>query len=334
MRTPTQGAIVDVHHHMFPPSLLGALAAADIDRLAGELVPAAWSPEQSIAMMDRYGIDLALLSAPVPLQLLGADDAPRLAREINEFAHGCETLWPHRFGFFASLPLPDVGAAVAEARYALDRLGAAGVTLLANAEGLYPGDRRLERLHAELDAQGAVCFVHPAVAAEPPSNAQSLQPSPLEFPFETTRAIASVVTSDVLDRFPRIRFVFPHCGGCVSSVADRMIDRGPIVETFRNGRPSISELEALLESAQERGLGRLRALHYDIALSSGSHALSALTEIVPPAQLLLGTDYPMAQEIGIHLALRTLIEFDDFTPSHRAAVRSANAFRLLDGRAA
>ena len=333
MGTIANGAMVDVHHHMFPPSLLHALHAVGIDQLAGEALPTEWSPEQSLAAMGRYGIDFALLSAPVSPLLPGAAGTPKLAREINEFAHGCKTLWPHRFGFFASLPLPDVEAAIVEARYALDRLGAAGVTFLSNVDGIYPGDRRLARLYAELDARGAVCFVHPAVGFAPTSATEAVQPSLLEFPFETTRAVASLVISDVLERFPRVKFVFPHCGGCVPSVVERLVDRRPIVDAFQTRRPSLTEIETLLDSAQRQSLERVRALSFDIALSTGSYALSALTEIVPPRQLLLGTDFPMAHEIGIHLTLRALIRFEGFTPSHRAAIRSANAFRLLGERA-
>jgi hypothetical protein len=50
--------------------------------------------------------------------------------------------WPDRFGFFATLPLPDVDAAVVEASRVLDDLGADGVAVLTN-HGASTADQHL-----------------------------------------------------------------------------------------------------------------------------------------------------------------------------------------------
>ena len=86
-----------------------------------------------------------------------------MASDINRFAAECTRHWPSRFGYFASLPLPDVSAAIAEAISALGQHGAAGVTMLSNHAGLYQGDPQLDPLYEELDKRRAVAFIHPAV---------------------------------------------------------------------------------------------------------------------------------------------------------------------------
>jgi hypothetical protein len=59
------------------------------------------------------------------------------------------------------------------------------------------------------------------------------------------------------------------------------------------------------------------------------HALSGITRLVPIDRLLLGTDYPMAHEIGLHVTLTGLARFPGFTAADRAAISSSNGARLF-----
>jgi predicted TIM-barrel fold metal-dependent hydrolase len=333
--------MIDVHHHMFPPALTAALSEAGIERIGGEPVAEAWAPERSLELMDRYGIGAAVMSVPVPLPFPDTIRSKGLARELNEFGCDVARRFLGRFGFFATLPLPDVEAAVDELRFAFDELGADGVGLLTNHAGIYPGDLRLDPLYAELDARAAVVLVHPTLPSRPVPLAEhdgspvpGIQPSLLEFPFDTTRAVASLVVSNALERFPRVRHVFTHSGGCVSSVAGRLIDRRPLVAAYatmaqEGALPSLERIEQLLEDAQRDAADELATLHYDIALSSDENALRGITRLVPIDRLLLGTDYPMAQEIGLHVTLTGLARFPGFTAADRAAISSSNAARLF-----
>src|SRR5271170_5248619 len=82
----------------------------------------------------------------------GADAVARSwARKVNEFAAELVKDHPDRFGFFATLTLPDVEGAIAEAEYAFDVLGADGVILLANAHGTYLGDATFDPLFDALN---------------------------------------------------------------------------------------------------------------------------------------------------------------------------------------
>jgi len=58
---------------------------------------------------------------------------------------------PTRFGAFATLPLPDVDAALEELKRALDTLKLDGVVLLSNYDGYYLGDLRFDILLSELN---------------------------------------------------------------------------------------------------------------------------------------------------------------------------------------
>jgi 6-methylsalicylate decarboxylase len=331
------GGRIDVHHHMFPPVLVDALQGSGVTRLGGEPLVTTWTPGQSLDFMDRFGIATAMLSVPTALPA-GTVGRSRLAREINELGHHLTKRWPERFGLFAALPLPDVEAAVREASHALDVLGADGVGLLTNHEGIYQGDASLEPLYGELDRRGAVCLVHPAApwvggraAGSPLADVQT---SVLEFPFETTRAAANLVVAGTPERYPRIRFLLTHAGGCVSSLASRIVDRRPIVAAYssmlgRGETPSLTALEEMLAEAQRQSADLLAALHYDVALSTDRQPLAALTRLIPVRQLLLGTDYPVAREIGAELTLAGVRRFPGFTEADREALERTNATRIF-----
>ncbi len=129
--TTQQAFRVDVHHHLVPPEYVAALARIGVTGAGGEDFPT-WSPEQSLAMMDRQSIAAALLSLSAPGVFFGDHD---LARLTNEVAARAVSDFPGRLGFFATLPLPDVDDAALELDYAMDMLHADGVILLSNYAG-------------------------------------------------------------------------------------------------------------------------------------------------------------------------------------------------------
>ncbi|MFI5693850.1 amidohydrolase family protein [Kribbella sp. NPDC051586] len=333
---------VDVHHHMLPPHLLDVLADNEVTTIGGEPLPS-WKPSQSIDAMDKAGISRAYLSVPIPLHFLPSDRAVTLSDDINQFGADCVRQWPERFGFFASLPLPDVTAATAAAVRALDDLGASGVGMLTNHAGIYQGDPILDPLYDELDRRGAVVFVHPSVFTgdrfpQHPADGATVagvQPSQLEFGFDTTRAVANLIFHDVDRRFPRIRFLFTHSAACVPSVLHKLLDRKPMVASYQaylqehGTPPPVDELLAQLRTAEDDARRRVRSLYFDTALSTADAVLDALRTVVPTDHILLGTDFPFGQEIGLRYTLDGLSRYAGFTDAERERVLAGNAQKLL-----
>ena len=159
-------------------------------------------------------------------------DAAALARLCNDEAADLCTQFPGRFGFFATLPLPHVDAALAEVDRALDDLGADGICLLTNYGGHYLGDARLAPVLDHLNARGAVAFVHPS-DIEGGRPLAHLPAATLEFPFETTRAITNLLFSGQAAQLHDLRMIFSHAGGTIPFLADRIarLEDGHLIET-------------------------------------------------------------------------------------------------------
>ncbi|MCY1141628.1 amidohydrolase family protein [Actinoplanes sp. Pm04-4] len=278
---------IDVHHHVVPPHYAAWLNDKGI-RPGGVAVPD-WSPKAALNLMDDTRVRAAILSVSTPGVWLGdAIEAERWAREVNEYGAQVAADHPGRFGFFATLTLPDVGTAIKTADHAFDHLDADGVVLLANNEGRYLGDPGFDPLLRYLNERRAVVFIHPGeLPAEPVPGIPAFT---ADFLLDTTRTAISLIMSGALDRYPGIRFILAHAGGFVPYIADR------ILLTMLRDESKLSQARMLLnrERAREKRIDLIRRFYFDVALSSTRAALPSLLAVADPTHILYGSDYPFA----------------------------------------
>lgn len=333
---------IDVHHHLLTPEYLEELARVGVVESGGVTFPH-WTPEDSLGVLDRAEIQTALLSLSTPGLCFGNAARERaVARALNEFAAESVTRWPKRFGFFATLPLPDVEAALAEMSYALDTLHADGIGLLSNYAGIYLGDARFDPIFAELDRRAAAVFIHPTIftGSEIPVARNAGSPVPtlpgfmLEFVFDTTRAVANLVLSGTLKKYPHVRIILSHAGGTVPFVAGKMVS-GALYTAFASristGQVTLprEQIEAIRQAFAEDILGQLRSLYYDTALSANIHAFSSLRQLVPASHILLGTDYPFAPEIESGSTAARLATLPGLSEQELRDIEGENALKLF-----
>jgi predicted TIM-barrel fold metal-dependent hydrolase len=271
---------IDVHAHYIPEVYRSALVAAGHDRPDGIPALPEWSEALALDAMDELDVRLAILSISSPGVHFGDPAAAvALARTVNEAGAHIVRAKPSRFGFFAALPLPEIDAAMTEARYALDRLGADGVCLFTNHDGMYLGDERLEPIYAEVAARKSVVFVHPTSAPQPTLGPDFAAPM-LEFIFETTRSITDLVLAGVLQRHPDLRVIVPHAGAALPVLAGRVDLFAPVLANVAD-RSAVPSMRAALKS-----------LHFDLAGAPVEEQLAALLAVADPARLHYGSDFP------------------------------------------
>jgi predicted TIM-barrel fold metal-dependent hydrolase len=308
--------LIDVHHHALPPLYLAALAELGVQSpVKGAFFPP-WTPEASLEAMDAAGIETAILSVSAPgLGVTSGEHARALARSVNEYLAEVVAAHPNRFGAFALMPVDHVDAALAEVDYALDVLRLDGIGLFTSAHGTYLGDSGLEPLMRELAARAVPVHVHPSVARTRAPEF-GLPASVIEFPIETTRAVANMLFSGTLDRHPGLKLILSHAGGTVPYLARRMTHAPTINPALRGGPPT--DL-----------LGSLRRLYYDIAMSATPEQLACLHPLAGPGHILFGSDFPFmpAEHAADNAAgLRT---FEGFSPSDYERVSHVSAMSIF-----
>ena len=275
---------IDVHHHILPPEyvrLVGAIFPLGRGTPSGTLPT--WDVAASLRLMDERAISAAIVSVSAPgLWFNDVPFAQRLARSCNEFAAQTSADHPTRFGFFASLPLPDVKASITELTHAVERLQCDGVVLMTNYGNRYLGDQEFRSLFDELNQRRVVVFVHPTVCDCDLDVLPGFAPPIIEFPHSTTRAVVSLLNSDTFARCPNIRFIFAHAGGTIPLLAKRITRAKP---EWRN---------------------MLQRLYYDTASSADAAVFSSLLKLVTSKEILLGTDFPFAPPESVRANLDDL----------------------------
>lgn len=315
-QSPTAPRIVDTHHHFFPPPYLEPLAAwNDEAGVPGQTpIQRAWTVARAIDDMDRNNVATAVLSISTPGIWFGeAEAARKMSRICNEYGAEMVRAHPGRFGLFACVPMPDVEGTLREIEYAFDVLKADGIGLMTSYGDKWPGDPMFAPVFAELNRRKTIAYFHPLA---PNCCAGMLIPgvtgSPVEYMFDTTRAVVSLLVNGTLAKMKDLRFLFSHAGGTIPMVAGR------IANALR-GRKDIAEI------APEGIDAELKKLHYDTANSFYPPTIAALTSYVPDTQILFGTDFPYLT-IGQNLdGLRKL----GLGAAQMAAITRDNAVRLL-----
>lgn len=266
--------VMDVHSHIITPEFLSSLE--NEGRLMDEGFPLPkYDADAHLKWMDEAGIETSVLTLAAP-----QPTSAQTIRMTNEAAAKLKRQHPGRFLFCAALPLPDVDAAIREAKYALDTLGADGIKLATNVGGQYLGAPELDTLFSVLNERKAIVILHPH--RPEPVNRQVMQQTPLamqEYLSETTRAVSNMISRNVLARYNNIKVVVPHCGAYLPLAVPRMKSLTPVMQANK----LVGEID---------WEANLRTLYYDLAGAHSPEVIRMMFTITSPDHLLYGSDYP------------------------------------------
>lgn len=272
--------IIDAHCHFLTDDYVNALKKYDRINEDGFPIPQ-WNLEMQFAYMEAVGIDHAVLSLSTPHPYFGDDGFARvLNRSINEEAAALKRTYPEKFSFAATLPLPDVQGAVTEAKYAIEQLGACGVKLASQSNGMYLGDDRLNPLMEYLNEKKSVIIIHPSKPQAVPEGCFTSGPLPLlEFINDTTRAVINLLANGTLEQYPNVKVLVPHCGSFLPNIIDR--------------------LTGITKLLEQKGVGKavnvqngLQSLYFDIAGDAFPRGIAILRTLTSDDHILFGGDFP------------------------------------------
>jgi predicted TIM-barrel fold metal-dependent hydrolase len=303
---------VDVHHHFQPP-------------VDGNNGLKWWTPEKSLEMMDKNGIAFAMMSNP-GASANGYDGTPKgndVVRRSNEFGAKLVTQYPKRIGLFAAIPMNNTDGALKEIEYALDTLHADGFQIGSSTGDKWPGDPQYLPIFQEISRRKASVFVHPYVNKCCKVLMPGIPESVVEYDFDTTRCITSMLYNGTLSACPDMKFIVNHSGAAVPMLAGRIKDRVPGAQTSNFGTPKTNS-DGINPKIPKGVFYELRKLYYECAHAAYPFPMAAMMKLAPSTQYLFGTDYPAEP---MESTLDHLPE-NDLSAAVQRAMNRENAERL------
>jgi aminocarboxymuconate-semialdehyde decarboxylase len=254
-------------------------------------------PARRIAGMENIGIDRQILSAWT--DIFGYGLAPEQGaawhRLLNESLAALCAAHADRFSLLASVHLPDAAGAARELERAVRQLGAVGAVAATNVEGANLGELPLDEFWAAAVELGVPVFLHPTQPTPTPRTRRFALNQIVQYTFDTTLTVGSLLSSGVLDRFPKLTLILSHGGGALPY----LIGRFDCMHQ-RSDRASTGIAAASPPSAY------LRRMYYDTILHDPL-ALSYLASRVQTDRLLIGSDdsFPPADRNPLDSLRRT-----------------------------
>jgi aminocarboxymuconate-semialdehyde decarboxylase len=304
---------IDAHAHVVPenfPAYIGSkmpddwpsmAAAQDCHRsvmIKGKVYrtvsDTAWDTGKRLR--DMQAMELALQAvSPMPELLsywMQPADGQQLLRYTNDLIAGMVADSGGRLVGLGGVPLQDMDLAVRELEYLVKVLGFPGVEVGSNINGVPIGAPQFDPFFEACEQLGAAVFVH---AIRPAGMDRLVGPAPLQqvlaYPGDVGLAAASVITSNLIARRPKLRIAFSHGGGTLAMLLPRLQAGWGVFPPLK---------DAVTVSPREQA----RQLFFD-TLVFDTPTLRFLESSFGASQLLVGTDYPF--------------NFHDRTPVRRIA---------------
>jgi predicted TIM-barrel fold metal-dependent hydrolase len=139
-----------------------------------------------------------------------------------------------------------------------------------------------------------------------------VNPALVEFPYDTGRAMLSLLFGGAFRRFPRIRWIFSHGGGTIPMLSGRIASIARFQKNAAEFAPEGTDREFLKH-------------HYEIANATSRPAMAALRAYLPADRIMFGTDFPF---VPVRQTVAGLAEAE-MTAAERTAIERGNALQLL-----
>ncbi len=296
---------------------------------ADSIRPALFELDVRLKMMDQMpGLRQVLTPGAPPLEYVASPKkAVDMAKMSNDEMAEIVAAYPDRFvAGVACLPLNDVDASVREAERAVGELGLRGIQVFSSINGKPLDSPEFLGLYEVMAEYDLPIWIHPTKdrhIPDYPGEEMSKYALFLAFswPYETTLAMARLVFSGVLEKYPNLKFITHHCGGMIPAFYKRVALVPPGMKT--------GDIAPLTKPPLEY----FKRFYADTVMGGNVAALMSGYAFFGADNLLFASDYPYpGGATQSDLALKGVIksvEEMNITDEEKTRIFSGNATRIL-----
>lgn len=250
------------------------------DQFFREIESNCWDPVLRINEYAKYNTQVQVVCT-IPV-LFSYWAKPEHTLKVSEFLNDHIAMiveeHPKNYVGLATLPMNDIPMAIAELERA-KKIGFRGIQIGSNINGVNLSDEKFLPLWKACEDLNMCVMVHPWEMMGENDMKKYWLPWLVGMPAETTRAICSLIFSGVIEKFPKLRFLFAHAGGSFIPTLGR-------IEHGFNCRPDLVALDNNV--APSLYLNKFW-------IDSATHDADLLRYIMTKQstkKIALGTDYP------------------------------------------
>ncbi|TMJ27342.1 MAG: amidohydrolase, partial [Alphaproteobacteria bacterium] len=225
--------------------------------------------------------------------------APEWARIGNDGLAEIVAKYPDRFaGYAASLPMNAPEAAAREAERVLSN-GANAIQMHTNVDGAPIDQDAFLPIYETIEKSGKPILLHPIRTREmadyrSESKSKYEICSVIGWPFETGAALARLVFSGIMDRFPNLKVISHHLGGIIPYFEGRVAHSWDQLGV----RTSDEDYSLILKKLKKRPFDYFKGFYGDTALAGARAPTICGISFFGPDHVLFASDCPFDKEKG------------------------------------
>ena len=174
------------------------------------------SGEGRLRDMDEVGIDMQVLSFPMPIYDFDTAEGTTVISKVNDAIGAAVREHPDRFAGFAALFLKDPDAAADELERAVKQLGLKGTLVLPHVEGEYIDAKKYWPVFETAARLGVPVYIHPDSPSPDRLKQYSDYPELVGamwgYAAETGLAAMRLICSGIFDEYPGLQIILGHMG--------------------------------------------------------------------------------------------------------------------------
>jgi len=243
--------LIDFENHFYDVSLVDALARRTtppvynkqtniitwydgIDMPQGKLMPPLLEVgEERIKLMDKLGIDIAVLSCSPGAEMLDKEESVKACLATNKALYELTKKYPDRYMGSAILPVKDIDASLNELEKCVKEYGFVAWHTHSNYGETAPDDPQYKPLLKKAAELGVYIYLHPQLTDNPRLKGYGfgLAGPALGFTLDTMTTITRMIVSGIFDEIPNLKVVLGHLGEAMPFLLDRLDNRIRLIPT-------------------------------------------------------------------------------------------------------